>query len=333
MSKSGFTVVEVVLVLAISMFLFVGIIGGTSINITRQRYNDAVNDFAEFLRRQYSEVISVENPRSTDINKDSPCTVTSKQAIGNDPDPKVTKVETGRSNCLVYGKLITFNEGGDPAKVHTYDIIGDARSPEEITALNETTRADSSSTLDKKVKNNDVLLSLINLNAGVLTARKDGSGNCQIVTAGNSYTYELPWDAYVQNVNHPKFASYKSAIMIVRSPLSGAISTFRIPATVPVQSLLGKASSKNHCNTKNSSRIKKYNKAGKSLRAFLSDTDNPPNPLSGKTTGLLARFCINSEDVLALANGSRRMVSIAYDGYDASAVKVYNQDQEENACQ
>lgn len=59
--RNGFTLVEIVLFLAITSLLFVGIIAGTNNSIFQQRYNDSVQNFAEFLRRIYSEVA---NPQS-----------------------------------------------------------------------------------------------------------------------------------------------------------------------------------------------------------------------------------------------------------------------------
>ena len=59
-TKEGFTLVEVMLVLAITSLMLAGLIGGTFGAIARQRYQDALNDFAEYLSRMYSEVISPE---------------------------------------------------------------------------------------------------------------------------------------------------------------------------------------------------------------------------------------------------------------------------------
>lgn len=324
MARRGFTMIEVVLVMAISMLLFVGVIGGTNVNITRQRYNDSVNDFAEFLRRQYSEVLSTENTRDDRISGTSPCTITSKQSAGG----SATTVETGRSNCLIYGKLITFNEDNNPAKVYAYDVVGDAKETSELNSMNAAVRANSSHPYHHI--NNDIILSLVNLNADTLTARSTGSG-CQIVTAGNSTTYDLQWGAYVQTTAHPDFVNFTGSILIVRSPLSGAVSTFRLERTVPVQSRLTNISvAAAYCNASSDARVAEYNQD--SLRYFLADAGTPPTN-GNASSGTAAEFCINSDDVFALAGAGRRMVGIAYDGYNASAVKVYNQDTGENQCQ
>jgi len=57
-SKPGFTIIEVMLVLAITGLMLVGVIAGTYSSIATQRYNDSVRSFSEFLRQVYAEVIS-----------------------------------------------------------------------------------------------------------------------------------------------------------------------------------------------------------------------------------------------------------------------------------
>ena len=99
----GFTIVEVALFLAITGALFMGIVAGTSNSIQQQRFYDATQTFAEFLRSIYSQV---SNP----------------QSVGD-----------GRSNEAIYGKLIVFGEGEDlngntntDQEIYTYDVIGNA---------------------------------------------------------------------------------------------------------------------------------------------------------------------------------------------------------------
>lgn len=78
LSEKGFTVIEVMLVLAITGLLFVGIVGSSFGSIQFQRYEDSVNSFAESLRNIYNEVL---NPRSD---------------------------QGGHSDTAMYGKMITY---------------------------------------------------------------------------------------------------------------------------------------------------------------------------------------------------------------------------------
>lgn len=59
-SAEGFTIIEVMLVLAITGLMLMGLIAGSFSAIGHQRYNDALRDFAEYLSRNYSEVLSPE---------------------------------------------------------------------------------------------------------------------------------------------------------------------------------------------------------------------------------------------------------------------------------
>jgi type II secretory pathway pseudopilin PulG len=65
---SGFTIIEVVLFLAISGLMAIGLLAGTSMAIQRQQYRDAVQSFAGYLRDEYARVVSVDLPYNTTID-------------------------------------------------------------------------------------------------------------------------------------------------------------------------------------------------------------------------------------------------------------------------
>ena len=90
--QSGFTIVEVVLFLAITGLLTVGLLAGVSAALRQQQYHDAVQSFAGFIRDQYSRVISIENDRG---NRDT-CPV---KGATNDG-------ARGQSNCVVVGRYV-----------------------------------------------------------------------------------------------------------------------------------------------------------------------------------------------------------------------------------
>ena len=105
--RRGFTLIEVSLFLAVSAALFLGVTVGVQNSIKQQRFNDSVQNFAEFLRTVYSEALNVQHA-----------------GIGN-----------GRSERAIYGKLITFGEernlsGEQNTKnlVFTYQVTAGAES-------------------------------------------------------------------------------------------------------------------------------------------------------------------------------------------------------------
>ena len=61
--RSGFTVIEVILVLAISTALAMAILSTITGNIHRQRFLDSYTDLANYLRSAYSSTVNVQNPR------------------------------------------------------------------------------------------------------------------------------------------------------------------------------------------------------------------------------------------------------------------------------
>lgn len=101
-TKAGFTLIEVTLTLAISGLIFIGLVGGLSGSVARQRYTSQVDSFAEFLRNVYSEA---SNPQ------------------GNTEDG-------GNSmRQAIYGRLILFGRdetpGADPQQFAVdYSVLG-----------------------------------------------------------------------------------------------------------------------------------------------------------------------------------------------------------------
>lgn len=110
--KKGFTLLEVALFLALSGLLVVGIISGTSRSIAKQRYNNASESFADFLKGLYSQVFYTQN---------------SVADYG------------GRSELAIYGKLITFGEDdAEPSRIHIYTVIGNTIPLNEVGDLGNT---------------------------------------------------------------------------------------------------------------------------------------------------------------------------------------------------
>ena len=102
--RKGFTIVEVMLFLAITALLFIGIAMGVQNSVFQQQYNDSTQSFLEFMRSVYSKV---SNPQTT----------------GH-----------GNSEEAIYGKLVVFGESvmldgttsNDSGAIFTYDVIGKA---------------------------------------------------------------------------------------------------------------------------------------------------------------------------------------------------------------
>ena len=88
----------------ISGLIVAGIIARTNYRIARERYNDSVNSFAEFLRDTYDSVANVQNSKSI-------------------------SAQPGRSQLAIYGKLVVFSDSTD---IRTYSVIGLANSSSDL---------------------------------------------------------------------------------------------------------------------------------------------------------------------------------------------------------
>jgi prepilin-type N-terminal cleavage/methylation domain-containing protein len=94
-SQSGFSLVEVMLTLAIMFVLFVALIGMVQFSLGRQRYESTLNSFKDFLQRQYSEVQNVVIDGEREEVKEC-----------NHNNSRVSTM--GRTNCYVIGRLLNF---------------------------------------------------------------------------------------------------------------------------------------------------------------------------------------------------------------------------------
>ena len=101
--RKGFTFVEVTLFLAITAALFLGLALGVNTSVRSQKYNDATQNFLEFMRSIYSKVSNPQSPG------------------------------TGNSEYAIYGKLMVFGESktldgydNNDQAIFTYDVVGKA---------------------------------------------------------------------------------------------------------------------------------------------------------------------------------------------------------------
>lgn len=117
LSTSGFTIIEVMLVLAISSLLTMGAIIGLSGSLNIQRYRDTVSSLQSLIQKQFSNVNNISNNDGT-LN----CTIVANAPVLTDTG---SSVSNGKSDCVILGKLITTNDG---KTIVTYNVIGAAVS-------------------------------------------------------------------------------------------------------------------------------------------------------------------------------------------------------------
>lgn len=93
----GFTIIEVMLFLAVSGALAAGVLGGSSVAINNQRYVDAVNSFKALVQEEFINTTQVVNSR-----------------VGNptclaDTGPSKPR---GASECVIVGRLMSIDANG-----------------------------------------------------------------------------------------------------------------------------------------------------------------------------------------------------------------------------
>lgn len=191
--KKGFTILEVMLFLAITGLMLIGVIGGTYSAIASQRYTDSVRSFAEFLRQTYAEVISPE---------------TLKEQGGND------------NNLAIYGKAIIFGADGENKddkdnRVYTATLVGSADL--------KGTQATTSSDLVKALAD-------VNLEFFCGDSSRAASSVSSYTPLWQAKIMAPKSDDPLVGEEKQDF---KGTVLIARTPGSGAIHTFYAPDYVP----------------------------------------------------------------------------------------------------
>ena len=185
--RKGFTLVEVTLFLVITVLLFLGIAFGVQNSVFQQQYNDATQNFLEFMRSIYSKV---SNPQS---------------------------VGSGNSEEAIYGKLIVFGENtgidgedidddDEFRSIFVYDIVGNA------------------DTVSGGLGTGDVKTMLTRLNVSIARATSvDAAGNITGAELVSPEKYLPRWGAVIENTTPGSI--FSGSIIVVRHPRSGTINT------------------------------------------------------------------------------------------------------------
>lgn len=258
-TKAGFTLLEVILVVAISTLLFMSVVIGIGSRIATGRYETASTEITDYLRDVYTIALNTENNREGIEGAREYCTLYSATKINgktgnklfvnsdlnsdNPPAIKATDVEPGRTNCAIYGKALYF--GAKDGEVHVFDVVGDA--------ISNTLKKDSSGNIIeengegvtdlKEMENMSVLKQLEYVRADIFAAIPEVNNsqelsiltslnNCRISPAASQTTYRPNWGALFKTANFGGDTSrnanndFVGMVMIVRAPATGNVSTF-----------------------------------------------------------------------------------------------------------
>lgn len=321
-TKKGFTLIEVLLFLAISTLIVVALMTGITTTVARQRYNDTVQDFVQFLRQQYSDVITTSNSRGI---TDETCSnygivrnrlisaqdtiftganvlpLTVKNALANLPTLDNDGDGRGRSDCVIFGKLILFGRTDQSVNselgngVVVYDVIG----------------TDITDDVAKQPGITDRYSYIV-----AVPALLDGT--CGMGTPAAVKQYSLNWQAWISTTDATP-TNLKAAMLIARSPKSGTVHTFI--AQYDNQNYVDKISN---------------GVSADGLNCYFDGSGRPLWELLGTGTSPLSLtqpldMCISSEDTFAVS-GRRRMIRIQANGRNGTAVELLPADSGDNLC-
>jgi type II secretory pathway pseudopilin PulG len=190
---TGFTIIEVTLVLAISSLMLLLMMTGITLAVQRQRFSDSVNGTQSYLQQQFNYTQNVINNRSVlSCDPNSP-----GDTLAADPSVR------GASGCLIIGKLIEIRTGGDESTVATYDVIG--------------------KDVDAAIPPYDAYSDLQLIRAISPTAIKQSTPDS---------SYNVPWGAQISALKDADSAGGNDSptpfIALLRSPRSGVIHIYKI---------------------------------------------------------------------------------------------------------
>ncbi len=109
-NQRGFTIVEVMLFLALSGMLAVLLLAGWGTMINTQRYKDSTRTLQTFLQQQYNLVYNTENGRTADLSCDATNGVRDNAA----GEPR------GQTSCILMGRYVRISG----SSVDVFAIVG-----------------------------------------------------------------------------------------------------------------------------------------------------------------------------------------------------------------
>lgn len=187
----GFTIIEVILVLAITGLLLAGILAVLSNNINQQRYNDSLRSFEDFLQSQYAAVDSTVNIRDNNYE----CTSTGINRLGTPGSEN-----RGQATCTIVGRYITTENSGE-------NLVS-----KPIFATVDVLDEDVQKAVDESAQ----IAAMDIVTAGTIYTEDDE-------------TFKLPWATNTYTDAADPENSKEFSMAIIRLPISGSIRTYITP--------------------------------------------------------------------------------------------------------
>lgn len=317
--RVGFTIIEVMLFLALTGLLLSGVLVGLGSNISRQRYNDAVEDVADILQNQYSFVSDIHISTRTKVQDSSCYALVSSDIAGGDAASYYNSVANsksksisyrGRTNCVVYGAVVVLD--GQKNTIQTSELIG-----RDYNTMAKQAEIDGTD-FPENLNDLDILRTVAKANnVAVHCPHKGSTADCYIHTADNLTTHTIKWGVKLVDQNDNDL---KATLLIFRSPRDGAIRTYVWGDYITDGTNAIDYEAMNNDNggsgiAYSSSNLNRYGINDEiTSDNFKNDTD--------------LSICINTGSAQAY-NEHQRMIKVLHNGSGQSAVQLINADSQE----
>ncbi len=183
----GFTIIEVILFLALTGLIMSVMLVGIANGLNQERYRDASTSLLSYLRGQYSDVVNVINSRSST----EPC-------ITGDP----ADAGRGTSDCFIVGKLLT--------TVTTNDALGNP----VVSSINS-----SPVFATTEITPDDIAVLAPPSDIDILKAS-------DLIKGSASEMYTMEWGTGLIRPSTEPAGVTTFTLLIVRMPTSGVVHTY-----------------------------------------------------------------------------------------------------------
>ncbi|MCQ2571078.1 MAG: prepilin-type N-terminal cleavage/methylation domain-containing protein [Candidatus Saccharibacteria bacterium] len=306
----GFTIIEVMLFLALSGFLLAGILAGTGSSIANQRYKDAVQDATDALRSAFAFVADTQI--ETRSNGEGACGGT---VDGFNDVSAGDNTLRGRTSCAVYGAVVMI----DGPLIQTTTVIGRdyfdfIRAAYDASVSNSSISNDLATVLNPA---NDLEL-LKALHVNNLAYHCPTAGSCKdVAVAGGVKQQKLKWDTSFKaprGEEDNKNEDLKLTLLIYRSPVNGSIRTISMDRVI---------TNNDGSTVDYSNESSLYSLSSQGIYQFFGKNQNNTPYMTQKNIYL----CVDSNGADSYAE-HRRIIKIAKNAHSQSGVILLDMDAE-----
>ncbi|HCH34789.1 MAG: hypothetical protein UY35_C0004G0035 [Candidatus Saccharibacteria bacterium GW2011_GWC2_48_9] len=207
--SSGFTIIELMLFLAITGLLISGILVNAAGSLNDQHYRDGVESFRNKISSQYAKVYSLTN--SNTVNNETTNVDPCEYIAGN---PSATTLR-GTSDCLYVGRLVEVIPASNMSKLRITPVVAKQRADLDMGQYYANQQSGANVATDGGISA---------INARYQIAQYTGS---------SALVEEDQLDWGLAAVSSGSNAMTRTSLLILRSPIDGTVQTYNLLAQEP----------------------------------------------------------------------------------------------------